>query len=167
MSDLVAVGRVVGVFGKKGSLRVSSLTDFPSRILDLHSVYLVGKEARPYQVLAVDEHGRGYRMTLSGVDSDAKARELIGCYVSIPEDQIEPLPLGVHYAFELVGLTACLEDGQKLGDVTEILELPASDVLVIDRGGREILIPLVSEFVKEILPEDRKIIVTPIEGLID
>jgi len=167
MSDLVAVGRVVGVFGKKGSLRISSLTDFPSRILKLRSVYLVGRETQLYQVVAVETHRRGYRMTLSGVDSEEKARGLIGSYLSIPEDQTEILPKGTFYVHDIVGLLAYLDDGQEIGEVVEILELPGNDVLVIDRGGRETLIPLVSQFVKEIDVDRKRIVVTPIEGLVD
>ena len=167
MSDLVAVGRVVGVFGSKGSLRISSLTDFPSRILKLRSVYLVGRETEQHQVLAIDLHRRGFRMTLSGIDTAEKARDLIGCYVSVPEQELQPLPEGVYYAFDIVGLIAVTEDGQELGEVTELLELPSSDVLVVDCGGREFLIPFISQFIKEIDTESKRIVVTPIEGLLD
>jgi 16S rRNA processing protein RimM len=166
MSDLVAVGRVVGVFGSRGSLRISSLTDFPSRILKLRSVYLVGEEIEQHQVLSVDTHRQGYRMTLSGVDSTQKASTLIGCYLSVPEHQLEPLPEGVYYAFEIVGLAAYTEDGERIGDVVELLELPGSDVLVIDRGGREVLVPMVSQFIKEINADEKRIVVTPIEGML-
>lgn len=167
MSDLVAVGRVVGVFGSKGSLRVSSLTDFPTRILKLRSVYLVGEEIEQHQVLSVDPHRQGYRMTLSGVDSTQKASALIGCYLSVPQHQLEPLPEGVYYAFEIVGLAAYMEDGERIGDVVELLELPGNDVLVIDRGGKEVLVPLVSEFIREINTDEKRIVVTPIEGMLD
>jgi 16S rRNA processing protein RimM len=126
----------------------------------------VGEEIEQHQVLSVDTHRQGYRMTLLGVDSTQKASALIGCYVSIPEHQLEPLPEGVYYAFDIVGLTAYMEDGERIGDVVELLELPGNDVLVIDRGGREVLIPMVSEFIKEINPDERRIVVTPIEGML-
>ena len=167
MPDLVAVGKVVGVFGNKGILRVSSLTDSPSRILQLGSVYLVGKQIKKYQVLAATKHRRGYNLTLSGVDSNEKAKTLIGCFISVPEEDLEPLPEGTYYEFQIVGLVACRENGEEIGKVTNILELPGNDVLVIDRHGKEILVPLVDDFVKEIDIEEKKITITPIEGLIN
>lgn len=167
MPDLVAVGKVIGVFGNKGSLRVSSLTDFPSRILELGSVYLVDKQVRKYRVLAASKHRRGFNLTLSGVDSSEKAKSLIGCYVSVPEQNLEPLPEGTFYEFQIVGLVAFREDGERLGQVTDILELPGNDVLVIDCHGKEILVPMVDEFIKEIDIEKKRIIIIPMEGLID
>jgi len=167
MPDLVAVGKVVGVFGNKGSLRVSSLTDFPSRILQLVSVYLVGKQIKKYQVLAATKHRRGYNLILSGVDSSEKAKALIGRYISVSEEDLEQLPEGTYYEFQIVGLVACSENGEEIGEVTDILELPGNDVLVIDRRGEEILVPLVEDFIKGIDIEEKKITITPIEGLID
>lgn len=166
MSDLVAVGRVVGVFGNKGSLRVSSLTDFPSRILELQSVYLVGEE-NEHQVLAVSRHRGGYTMTLAGVDTDEKARNLVGRYIGIPEEQLATLPEGTYYEFQIIGMVVCLENGREIGEVTEIIELPSNDVLVIDQQGQETLVPLVSQFVKNIDLDNRKITLTPIKGLIE
>ncbi|TET45114.1 16S rRNA processing protein RimM [candidate division TA06 bacterium] len=167
MPDLVAVGKVVGVFGNKGSLRVASLTDFPSRVLELGSVYLVGKQVKKYRVLAARKHRRGYNLTLSGVDSSEKAKSLMGCYVSVLEEELEPLPKGTYYEFQIVGLVACRENGETIGEVTDILELPGNDVLVIDGHGKEILVPLVDNFIKEINIEKKRIIITPIKGLID
>lgn len=167
MPDLVAVGKVVGVFGNKGSLRVASLTDFPSRVLELGSVYLVGKQVKKYRVLAARKHRRGYNLTLSDVDSSEKAKSLIGCYVSVLEEELEPLPKGTYYEFQIVGLVACRENGETIGEVTDILELPGNDVLVIDGHGKEILVPLVDNFIKEINIEKKRIIITPIKGLID
>jgi len=167
MSDLIAVGKVVGIFGNKGSLRVSLLTDFPSRILKLQNVYLVGKEIRQHQVIGAKKHRSGYNITLSGVDTSEKAKELIGSYISVPEEELQPLPEGTYYEFQIVGLTACHEDGETIGEVKDILELPNNDVLVIDRQGEEVLVPLVAAFVKRIDMENKRIIIASIEGLME
>lgn len=165
MSDLIAVGKVVGIFGNKGSLRVSLLTDFPSRILKLQNVYLVGEQIRRHQVLAAKKHRNGCKLTLSGVDTVEKAKELLGSYISIPEEELQPLSEGTYYEFQIVGLKACRENGEAIGEVKDIIELPGNDVLVIDRRGEEVLVPLVAAFVKKIDIENKRIIITPIQGL--
>ncbi len=167
MSDLVAVGKVVGVFGSKGSLRVSILTDFPSRIPKLESVYLVGRDTKLYHVVAFKRHGRGFNLTISGVETPQQARDLMGSYVSIPEEDLEQLPEGTYYGFQVVGSTAVFPNGERIGKVTDILELPANDVLVIDRNGKEVLVPLVAAFVKEIDVERKRVVIEPKEGLIE
>jgi 16S rRNA processing protein RimM len=167
MSDLVAVGKVVGVFGSKGSLRVSILTDFPSRIPRLKSVYLAGGDTKLYQVVAFKRHGRGYNLTVSGVDTREQARALVGSYVSIPEEELEQLPQGTYYGFQVVGSTAVFPDGEKIGEIKDILELPGNDVLVIDRKGEEVLVPLVEAFVKEIDVKEKRVVIEPVKGLIE
>jgi 16S rRNA processing protein RimM len=167
MSSLVAVARVVGIFGNKGSLKVLLLTDFPSRLLELQDVKLVGKETQDYRIVEARKHGRGFVLTLSGVDTVQKAKDLIGCHISVPEEEVKPLPQDTYYEYQLVGLDAYDEAGERIGEVEEILELPANDVLVIDRNGKEVLVPVVAAFIKKIDMENKRIVIAPIKGLID
>ena len=57
---------------------------------------------------------------------------------------LPPTARGEYYFADLVGLAAVNLEGDALGQVAEILELPAHPVLVL-RGERERLVPLVRE----------------------
>jgi 16S rRNA processing protein RimM len=71
-----------------------------------------------------------------------------------------------HYQ-DLIGLEAISENGESIGTVRDLLEVPQGWILVLKKeDGKEALVPFVSEFVKKIDLEDRKIILTPIEGLL-
>ncbi|HZG69232.1 MAG TPA: PRC-barrel domain-containing protein, partial [Herpetosiphonaceae bacterium] len=58
--------------------------------------------------------------------------------------------------------------GEVLGTVDEVLETGANDVLVVRReSGEEALIPMTREVVKELDLAARRIVIEPIQGLLD
>jgi 16S rRNA processing protein RimM len=67
----------------------------------------------------------------------------------------------------VIGLTALDERGAVLGRVRDVLKLPAQDLFVIERHGREILIPAVPEFIRSIDPEGGTLRVHVIEGMVE
>jgi len=57
--------------------------------------------------------------------------------------------------------------GNRLGEVVDLFDNGASDVLVIDRDGREVLIPFVDALVPEVLIAEGRLVVDPPDGLLD
>ena len=82
-------------------------------------------------------------------------------YIDRDED---PLSEGEYFISDLIGFTAVAEDGEELGKVTEILSRPAGEILVIT-GEREILVPLVPEFVIARDMDGGRITLRLIEGM--
>ena len=59
------------------------------------------------------------------------------------------------------------DQGEEIGVVKEILTPGANDVWVVKgKGGKEQLIPYIEDVVKEIDVQAKKIVITPIEGLL-
>ena len=58
------------------------------------------------------------------------------------------LPKGSYFLADLMGARVVDEQGNELGELADIMELPAGNVYVV-RGEREILIPAVPEFIKK------------------
>ena len=71
---------------------------------------------------------------------------------------------GVAYSFQLIGMEVVTEDGRRIGTLAEIWPSPAHPVLVV-RGGTEVLVPAVPEFVKAVSIEDRRITVRLLPGM--
>jgi 16S rRNA processing protein RimM len=138
----VVVGRVAGVFGVKGWVRVFSYTDPPANILD-YGPWLVGTEApRPVRVLDGGVHGRGIVARLEGIADRDAARALIGAPIAVQRSRLGPPGEGSYYWFDLVGLEVVNEKGERLGTVEDLLQTGANDVLVL-RGDRRRLVPFV------------------------
>ena len=57
-------------------------------------------------------------------------------------------------------------EGKELGQLIKVLEMSSNDIYVVDHKGKELLIPAISQFVKEIDIEKRKITVSLINGML-
>ncbi len=182
---LVALGKVTGAHGLRGSLRVYGFSDDAKNLLQSTHVFVsrheAGREAKRYEVLdATVSRGREVRIRLEGV-SDRNAAELLrGAFVFAERQALQKLGPGEYYWHELLGCRVEDEQGVEIGVVESLLETGAHDVLVVrasakdaaglsgdDRGGKRTLIPTVPEFLREVDVEKQRIVVHVIPGLLD
>ena len=85
--------------------------------------------------------------------------------VSIDRTGVE-LPDGRHFLADLMGLEVRDADtGEVLGQVADVLTLPANNVYVVRGGAREWMIPAVDQFVAEINVDANYMRVHRMEGL--
>jgi 16S rRNA processing protein RimM len=87
-------------------------------------------------------------------------------FLEVSEDE-RPDDPDEFYDRQLVGLRAVDEDGADMGVVGDVLHLPAHDVLVVERGGRQALVPFVTEFVPAVDLSAGSLTVCDRAGLLD
>ena len=139
--NYVRAGRVVGVHGIRGELKVLPLGQDPAFLTRVHTFYLDGQ---PLTVAGCRLHKDLALMRLAEVgDRDAalalRNREL---YVRRAD---APLPPGEFFDDELLGLEVYNgETGQCLGELVKVEAYPASKIYTV-RGVREDLIPAVKD----------------------
>jgi 16S rRNA processing protein RimM len=153
---MVQVGRVVGVFGIKGAVKVRTLTDFPDRFAP-GSELQVGGVAR--RVEWSREQATGLVMKLAGVDDRTAAETLRGRFLEVPDETLRSLPAGRWYHHDLVGLSVATESGTDLGTLVEVVPRPANDLWVARRGGREHLVPVTRDAVLDVDLAQRRVVV--------
>jgi 16S rRNA processing protein RimM len=68
-----------------------------------------------------------------------------------------------YHVLQLIGCTTYLEDGSEFGPVTEVLNLPGQDVLVIKATSGEVMIPFVLQLVPEVDIRNKRMTVIPPE----
>jgi len=145
----VIVGRITGIFGVRGWLRVFSYTDPPENILQ-YGPWSIGEMVpAPYNVTDGMVHGRGIVAHLQGIDDREMARELIGSPIRVPRARFGKTGDDEYFWFDLVGLEVVNEDGRSLGRVEELLGTGANDVLVL-RGDRRRLVPFVKAVIRDV-----------------
>ena len=137
------LGRIVGLFGVKGWVKVFSYTDPREAILD-YGRWLLGREGRwqAIEVLEGQRHGKAVIARLEGIGDRDEAAELVGCEVAVSRQALPHPEAGSYYWADLEGLRVVNRDGADLGRVDYLLETGANDVLVT-QGDRERLIPFV------------------------
>lgn len=166
---LIPLGRVVGVHGLKGMLRVR-LSGRPEE-LDPETFTAVGEVLLGDEAFRVLRAARGRRhilLGLAGVSTREQAEALVGREVQAEARRFPKLPPGEYYWFQVLGLKVVqAEAGTVLGSLEEIWPTGAHDVYVVRQGEREILLPAVEEVVREIDLEQGVIRVVPPPGLLE
>ena len=125
---------------------------------------LVGEDASAAESLRlspVAKSGKFIRYSVDGNISREDAEELVGKLIFAPADDDEVLPEDV------IGFLVVTAEGEPVGVLTDIMQMPGQDVYAIDSGKKEILIPAVPEIVRQINFDSETITITPMEGLLE
>ncbi|MFD2111834.1 ribosome maturation factor RimM [Thiorhodococcus fuscus] len=145
----VVLGKIVGVYGVKGWVRVFSETAPREGILG-YSPWLVGAGSSPCRVAEGKVHRKGLIVRLDGCEDRDQAAVLVGQEISVPRDRLPPPRSDEFYWVDLERLAVFSVSGVDLGCVDHLFPTGANDVLVV-KGDRERLIPFVwGEVVKDV-----------------
>ena len=153
-SALVELGYIAGVWGVRGWVKVFSYTRNKIEIGDYPHWLIAPKkdkrQAKQYKVLNCRMQGPGIVAQLEGLNDRDQAKILTGSIIYINQSDLPKLPENEYYWHQLIGLQAQSISGEKLGEVTSILETGANDVLVVRQGEAEVLIPYIPNVVKKV-----------------
>ena len=141
----VILGRVTGLFGVKGWVKVHSYTEPRDAILNYGDWLLVrGDYSQAVRLAEGKRHGKAVIARFDGVEDRDEAASFVGDAIGVPRDQLPATGQGEYYWADLEGLQVVHRDGRKLGTVAYLLATGANDVMVV-RGEKEILIPFVRD----------------------
>ena len=71
------------------------------------------------------------------------------------------------YYRDVIGCEVFLTDGVRIGVIEEIIATGANDVFVVRGDGKEVLVPVIEDVVKEIDIEGKRVVIEAIPGLLD
>lgn len=160
-SHPVILGKVAGVFGVKGWVKVRSETEPLTNILDYSPWYLqIDGQWSRYELEQGQRHSKGLIAHLEGCDDRDLAASLVGCKIAVDRSQLPETDEGEYYWSDLVGLQVENLQGVQLGEIKELMATGANDVLVIKNGENEILIPyVVDHYIVKVELENGKMVV--------
>ena len=153
-------GQIVNTHGIRGEVKIVPWMDSPEALQRFKTLYIGGKGVK---VRSSRVHKGCLIALLEGVDDVNAAMALKNKTVCIDRKDAR-LPKGRFFIADIIGARAVTEDGAEIGTVADVMELPAQKILVV-RGEREILIPMVDEFVKDIDIKNGVVTVHLIEGM--
>lgn len=161
-------GRICTSHGVKGLVKVEHLCDSPKVLLSVKRIYFKERDGSFTEraVRSCSVMGQFLLMGIDGINSreDAIAYRSRSFYLN--REDI-PLAEGAMFIADMVGLPVYhAESGESLGTLSEVNEVAGRRIYYVSYQGREVLIPDVPEFIKEI-SEERGMRVLPIPGLFD
>jgi 16S rRNA processing protein RimM len=158
--DDINVGKISGVFGIKGWLKIFSYTEPRDNILS-YKLWLLKKDNQVKTIKVINGRlqGKSVVAQLDGIDSREQAELLVGHQIDITRQQLPKPEQDEYYWTDLLGLDVENTDSVHLGKVDSLFETGANDVLIVI-GERERAIPFViGQTVKSVDLESRKIVV--------
>lgn len=138
---IVIVGKLLGAHGVKGLLKVYSWTQPRDNILH-YNPWLLGQDGewRTVEVIEGRKQGKSVVVRLDGIADRDQALAMRDVEVAIRREQLDTLESGEYYWSDLIGLRVRNLAGELLGDVADLMETGADDVLVV-RGDVQRLVP--------------------------
>jgi 16S rRNA processing protein RimM len=161
------VGRVGRPHGLDGEVSVQVRTDSPGQRFAPGARFGTGA-GRTLTVDSVRPHAGALLVRFAGVPDRSAAQALLGTVLTI---EISDLPElddpDEYYDHQLEGLAAVGTDGAALGTVREVVHAPAHDLLVLETGQGDVLVPFVRAIVPEVDLAAGRLVLDPPAGLLD
>lgn len=166
--DLLLIGKVVRPHGLKGLLRIVSYADSADTFLKARELFLedASGKAVKHGIISITPSRRFFLLHLEGLDSLEKAEAYRDGNIYIEKRGLRREE-DEYFWYELIGLPVFLDTGRRIGRIRQVVPGAGHDIYVVQEGDKEILIPAVHEVVKEVDLENKRVVITEMEGLLD
>lgn len=152
----LVVARIVRPRGNHGEVLAEIETDFPQERFRPGEALLRDRSGRLRKAVVEETWFHKDRVVIKfeGVDTIGQAETLRGLEWIVPEEEAHPLPEGTHYRHALAGLEVRTRSGEVIGWIREVEPGAEVDLLVLEAGGREVLVPAARPYVREVHEEE-------------
>ena len=164
----MVIGRITKPHGIHGEVRVKPFTSTVNAIGGLVRVYIQGSgREKMMRIVESRTHKNVVLLKFEGIIDRNGAEDLSGSEILARREWLPDLEEDEYYWADLIGLDVFDERDRSLGQVRTMFSTGADDVVVIDKNGREILIPFREEIILEVDLEGGRLLVSPPEGLLE
>lgn len=148
----VAVAEIARPHGVRGELRLKIYSGDPTLLQRRPPIQLRDAEGKLHaaRIASARHADKALLVQLEGI-ADRDAAELMrGKEILVERKEFAPLEEGEFYACDIEGARAELVTGELVGTVTGLGSYPTCDVLLIDREGGRIEVPILPHFVESV-----------------
>jgi len=172
MSDsdvLIPVGKIIGTHGIRGLLKVHSFSGNFESLQANHTITLKSQAGvlSNFELKSVVPHAGKLLIALAGLDEINLVQPYIGSEICLLRSQLPEPEEDEYYWCDLIGLKVVTPEGIELGTISDIFETGSSDIYVVRGSGREYLIPAIADVVSSVDLKEGRMLVTPLEGLLE
>lgn len=163
------LGKIVRKYSFKGELLVKLDTDEPELFIEMESVFVEQrKKLIPFFIEESSLHkSELLRVRFEDIDTEEKANALIGAHLYLPLEFLPKLSGNKFYYHEIIGYTAIDKAFGEIGKITGVNDTTSQALFEIDRNGKQILVPMIDDFIKKVNRENKSILLEVPEGLIE
>lgn len=168
---LHVVGEIVNTHGIRGELKIVPHTHFAEQRFAKGSRLVIvegnGRQT-PATVQTSRVHKKAYIVSFKEFTHIQEVEKFKGSLLKVEEQYQDALGEDEFYYHEIIGCEVYTDEGEKLGEITEILSPGANDVWVVKRPqGKDVLLPFIDDVVLDVDVNNKKVTVALMEGLLE
>mgnify|MGYP006324829325 FL=1 len=162
------VGKIVKTHGLKGEVTLRIDNEQFDEIEELNYFLLdVNEQLIPYFIEDIAYHSNKAFVLFQDLKTLEAANQFVGKSAYLPLDLLPEKEGNEFYSHEVVGYLVVDEEKGEIGNVNEIIEYPTQSIIQIIKDGKEILIPIHDDILKDVNRDEKKIYIKAPNGLID
>ncbi len=167
MENLINIGTIVGTHHLLGSVKMNSI--FQDTDLIIGEKVLLEKEDKR-RLLTIRNikklNEKKFIVDFDEIRGIEAAKELNGFQMKIRRDLLPEKNENEFYIKDLLGVEV-FSGEEKIGNIIDVMETAAHNILIIEDvlNGKEVMVPLVDEFIKKIDFKNNRIEAELIEGM--
>ena len=156
MQQNLKIGLIVKPQGIKGEVKVQPLTDDINRFKNLKEVII---DDKTYRVLKAVVGGDTVFLSLAGIHDRNTAETFRGKFLCVTRENALPLEEGRYFIVDIIGCNIVTEQGQTIGEVTDIFSARTDVFTVKCTDNRIMRFPFLNAVVKKVDIESKQITV--------
>lgn len=163
------LGKIVSKFSFKGEVLIKLDTDEPEAYTKMESVFVdYNDNLVPFFIEKSSLHKSDLlRAKFEDVNTEEDADDLMKCDIYLPLSQLPELEEDQFYFHEIIGFTAEDVNFGHIGTIKSINENNAQALFEIEKDDKQILIPIIDDFISKVDKKNKKIILDTPPGLIE
>lgn len=163
-TDILEIGYINNTRGLQGEIKIVHFCDSKDIFKEISSVIIDNEK---YDIENVKFFKEQVILKLSGIDSIEKAQTYKNKTVFASKEALPKLEEGRFYIADIIGFEVFTDNDEFIGKLLDVDVSGPIDMLVIKReNNKNSYVPNIEKFVSKIDLENKKIIITPIEGLL-
>ncbi|WP_151975702.1 ribosome maturation factor RimM [Erythrobacter sp. EC-HK427] len=146
----ITLAAITGAHGLTGEVRLKLFGE-GLETFKAHATFALSKGGGTLTLKKVRDDSKGGAIArFAEIANRTAAEKLRGTTLCVPRDALPPLGEGEYYHTDLIGLPAISDTGEPLGEVVDVRNFGAGDIIEIKRGnGKTFMVPMRVEAVPE------------------
>lgn len=168
LDDCYKIGQVIKAHGIKGEVVAELDVEYPEEFIDLESVFVeINKKLVPFFIDDMSIHEKRAIIKFEDIESAEDAKFLLKRSLYIPSEDLPDLEDEGNSVIGILGFTVIDQTHGEIGKVTEYIERPGQDLLVVDYKGKEVYVPVDEAIILKVEKKKKVVLVDLPDGLLD
>ena len=165
-NKLFAIAKITRAAGLKGEVGVRPLVRQFDDYVTVKPLFIgfdpnIARDVKLEKVSGVEKKRR---FLFNGMKTRDEAESMIGQLLFVSVTDSDPINM---ISPDLLGAAVVADNGENIGELVDMISLPANDVYVIKQGKKEVLIPVIPEIIRSVDLQMGLVTITPMDGLLD